>query len=295
MMVRAMTEPAWLKAALKDVGYREKPGNDNKYGRALGLNKVPWCDLAVTRWCQISGHPLPSMQPGMKTGAASVWYSMRFAQQHGLWHPSWEAKPGWQIVYGWQGPGSPPAEMHTGLIVSSGPNGSTGHTVEGNRGDQVGRFTFTVGSSVVLGAIDLPGLLLGRQRIHVTPPKPDPQPRNPHHPKHTGPSPKSKANTDPLPADLQKLPERLAVVLAETLKQQNFQVDVKKETATVKAFIKYAKAHTAFVGAVGTWLSVALRDGRITGTEWYGLIVAIATAAGVAAVPNRKKRQPKTS
>jgi len=82
--------------------------------------------------------------------------------------------------------------MHTGFVVSSGPKGSTGHTVEGNRGDQVGRFTFTVGSDVVLGTIDLPRLLLGRPKIAVSKPQaaktPTPQPRNPAHPKHTGPT-----------------------------------------------------------------------------------------------------------
>lgn len=181
--------PPWLARALKEVGYHEGPNNENKFGKALGLNNVPWCDLFVTRMCQLSGHPLPPMQPGMSTGAASVWYSMQFAKAHGLFVPSHKAKPGFQIVYGWQGPSSPPAEMHTGLVVSSGPVGSTGHTVEGNRGDQVGRFTFTVGESVVLGCIDLPKLL-GREQVHVRPPKPDPQPRNPHHPAHTGPSPK---------------------------------------------------------------------------------------------------------
>lgn len=186
-----MTKPAWLVEAEKDVGYREGKNNDNKFGRHYGLNHEPWCDLAVTRWCEKSGHPLPPMQPGMHTGAAAVSYSIAYAKAHGLWIPSWEAKPGDQICYGWDGPSSPPAHMHTGLVVSSGPKGSTGHTIEGNRGDQVGRFTFTVGSDVVLGCIDLNRLLGGRPKVTVKPKpaaaKPDPQPRPPEHPSHTGP------------------------------------------------------------------------------------------------------------
>jgi hypothetical protein len=253
--------PPWLTLALKDVGYREHGNNLNKYGKALGLDGEPWCDLAVTRWCQLSKHPLPPMQPGMKTGAASVWYSMQFAKTHGLWHPSWKAAPGWQIVYGWNGPGSTPQNMHTGLIVSSGPRGSTGHTVEGNRGDQVGKFTFTVGESVVLGCIDLPKLLLGRERITVTAPKPA-QPRNPHHPKHTGPNPRhvpSKAETE----------------------------------AQVNIITGYAKAHIATISAVGAWLTAALADGQITGQEWYGLLIALVGGSTVAAVKNRKKTAAK--
>lgn len=189
-----MSKPAWLTTALADVGYREKPVNDNKFGRHFGLNNVPWCDLFVAWSCEKSGHPLPSMQPGMPTGAAAVAYSISYAKGHGLWIPSWHAQPGDQICYGWDGPRSSPEHMHTGLVVSSGAKGTTGHTVEGNRGDQVGRFTFTVGSSVVLGCVDLNRLLAGRPKVVVQPTKvkPEPQPRPPEHPTHTGPLTKAE-------------------------------------------------------------------------------------------------------
>lgn len=203
--------PPWLLKAATHIGYREGPNNDNEFGRRQGMNHVPWCDLFVADNCEQSGHPLPSMQPGMKTGAAAVWYSMRFAQENGLWIRSWEARPGDQIVYGWDGPGSTPARMHTGFVEESGPRGTTGHTVEGNRGDAVGRFPFTVGAEVVLGCIDLNRLLLGRDKVHVRPPKPDPQPRNPDHPSHTGPErkPLSEQRRD-LIAELTPKLERLA-------------------------------------------------------------------------------------
>lgn len=288
-------QPPWLLRALKEVGYHEGPGNDNKYGRALGLNKVPWCDLFVTRMCQLSGHPLPSMQPGMKTGAASVWYSMQFAKAHGLWVPSWKAKPGFQIVYGWQGPSSPPAEMHTGLVISSGPTGDTGHTVEANRGDAVGRFTFTVGSSVVLGCIDLPKLLLGRERIKITPPKPDPQPRNPHHPSHTGPSPKhiTPAEAQQTLHRLEHLPPQMAEHTTRALSRVGISTTpqprkpVKEPTVNVK---RYSKTIVALIGAVGTWATVALADGVVSGQEWTALGVAVLAALGVYTVPNQQKK-----
>lgn len=184
-----MAKPAWLAEAETDVGYRESPVNRTKYGRHYGLDGSPWCAMAVSRWCDKSGHPLPSMQPGMPDGYAAVFYGISYAKSHGLWIPSWQAKAGDAICYGWDGPSSPPAHQHTGLVVSSGARGSTGHTIEGNRGDAVGRFTFTVGSDVVLGCIDLNRLLLGRPKVTVSRPtvKPEPQPRNPEHPTHTGP------------------------------------------------------------------------------------------------------------
>lgn len=210
-----MTQPAWLREAEKHIGYKEGPNNDNRFGKALGLNHEPWCDLFVAWCCEHSGHPLPSMQPGMRTGAAAVAYSIAYAKKHGLWVPSWDAEPGFQICYGWDGPGSTPANMHTGFVVSAGRRGSTGHTVEGNRGDRVGRFTFTVGEDVVLGTIDLPRLLHGRPKVTVkTKPAatPEPQPRNPEHPSHTGPTKKQlKHRVSRLRAILAKIRAALGV------------------------------------------------------------------------------------
>lgn len=181
----------WLDYMLDQVGYVEGPNNDTQAGRHYGLNHEPWCAMEVSYCCEKSGHPLPVMQPGMKNGYAAVVYGINFAKAHGLWTPSWKAQPGDAICYGWNGPSSTPEHMHTGLVVKSGPRGSLGHTVEGNRGDRLDRFTFTVGSDVVLGCIDLNRLLLGRPKITVAEPsstkRPVPQPAPRSHPHHTGP------------------------------------------------------------------------------------------------------------
>ena len=50
---------------------------------------------------------------------------------------------------------------------------------------------------------------------------------------------------------------------------------------------KYRKTLVALVGTVLTWAGVAyVPDGNVDRWEWYGLAVALATAAGVYAVPN---------
>lgn len=188
----------WLDYMLSRVGYREGPNNDTEFGRHYGLNHEPWCAMCVSYCCEHAGTPLPVMQPGLKNGYAAVVYGIEYAKKNNLWIPSWKAQPGDAICYGWNGPNSTPDHMHTGLIVSSGPKGSLGHTVEGNRGDQIGRFTFTVGSDVVLGCIDLNRLLLGRQKIAVSGGKaprvkPEAQPRRPQHPQHTGPGTDKRA------------------------------------------------------------------------------------------------------
>lgn len=176
-----MTTP--LDVARSQLGYREGPNNDNKYGLALGLNDVPWCALFVT-WCyQQAGQPLPSMQPGMATGYAAVGAGIDWAKKHELWRPSWQCEPGDAVCYGWDGPGSSWERMHTGLVESrDGGKGGTLHTIEGNRGDMVARHTAVVGADTILGAIAL-------SRIQAATPKraPKPQPANPVHPSHTGP------------------------------------------------------------------------------------------------------------
>lgn len=50
-------------------------------------------------------------------------------------------------------------------------------------------------------------------------------------------------------------------------------------------FPTYRKTVAALVGAVLTWGAVAQVDG-ITGAEWWGLAIAVATAAGVYGTTN---------
>ena len=50
---------------------------------------------------------------------------------------------------------------------------------------------------------------------------------------------------------------------------------------------RYAKAATALLGAGGTALIAALADGHISGADWLAIALAVATALGVAGVPNR--------
>lgn len=53
---------------------------------------------------------------------------------------------------------------------------------------------------------------------------------------------------------------------------------------------RYSKSILAAVGALGTWATVALADGVVTGQEWTALGVAVATALGVYTVPNKQRK-----
>lgn len=182
------TKPPWLVTAESYIGFKEGPNNDTPFGKDYNLNHQPWCALFVSDCCRKSGHKLPVMQPGMTDGFAGVEFGMSWAKARGYWVPSWRARPGDIIVYGWNGPASSAADMHTGFVSSSGPRGTTGHTVEGNRGDQVERQTFTVGERIVLGVIQANRILADHKDGTIPGPKPSPQPKHPKHPKNTGPN-----------------------------------------------------------------------------------------------------------
>lgn len=49
---------------------------------------------------------------------------------------------------------------------------------------------------------------------------------------------------------------------------------------------KYAKAVAAFLTALATWAGTALADGHVTAVEATGLLLVVATALGVYAIPN---------
>jgi hypothetical protein len=191
-----MSKPSWLIEAEKHLGFKEGTNNSNPFGAHYNIPNQPWCALFVSFCCHKVGQPLPSMQSGMSDGYAGVYLGMEWAKANDFWRPSWKAESGDAIVYGWDGPNSSPTNMHTGFIVSTGDKGSIGHTIEGNRADQVERQTFTVGSDIVLGTIAITKIL-----AHTKPlsPKPIPQPRSPEHPMNSGPTelnPVTKVDVD---------------------------------------------------------------------------------------------------
>lgn len=158
---------------LQYVPYREGAGNANRFSADLKRPPEAWCGDTVTDAYLRAGHRLPSMQAGVAQGFAGVFAGMNWAKANGLWIPSWEAQRNDALVYG--GPSFP--QGHTGLVISAGPRGATGYSVEGNRHDTLDRFTFVVGEDAVLGVIKLSHFLGS-----APPPIPHPSPAPVHPP-----------------------------------------------------------------------------------------------------------------
>jgi hypothetical protein len=57
-----------LEQAKADLGYTESPMNRTKFGVFYGMNGVPWCAQAVSKWFYDAGLPLPA-----KTAKGFAW------------------------------------------------------------------------------------------------------------------------------------------------------------------------------------------------------------------------------
>jgi hypothetical protein len=121
-----------LSIAAGELKTMEGPNNDNKYGRELGSNNIPWCGMFV-RWClqgagftvTASGGPDTEPNPALSASGAQNY------QRLGRWSTS-SPRPGDLVFFSWHGG---PVE-HVGLVESVSASSIT--TIEGNAGDDRG-------------------------------------------------------------------------------------------------------------------------------------------------------------
>lgn len=112
-----------VQTAAADIGYKEGPGNANKYGAWYGWNNVAWCMIAVQYWHDKIGYTLP-----YKTASCSAllaWYRKNMPERV-LAAP----KKGAIIIYSFG---------HTGICeswTSSAVTAIEGNTSKGTSGSQ---------------------------------------------------------------------------------------------------------------------------------------------------------------
>jgi hypothetical protein len=129
--------------------------NANPFSADLGRPTESWCFDFVTDVFKRSGLPLPSMQPGCKTGAAYVPDGWNIAKARGATKPSWLGLPADLGIFDWNGDGVPDhIEMvfrwSGGVLVTDGGNSGPGGGVhEHEWSDPEGR-----GNPVIMGVID---------------------------------------------------------------------------------------------------------------------------------------------
>lgn len=71
-----------LLRARRELGYREGPNNDTKYGKWYGLDHRPWCAMMVSWVFYHEGLPLPATTP---MGFARTLYGAQWFQRRNRW------------------------------------------------------------------------------------------------------------------------------------------------------------------------------------------------------------------
>ena len=179
--------------ALSQVGYKEGSGNWNKYAKELdSINYfapqkkqgVSWCNIFVDDVVyNASGKDKAKTykalyQPSYDNLSASCKYSAQYFRKNNAWSDT--AQIGAQIFFGKKG-----AETHTGVVVGIGV--STITTVEGNKGDEVKKCSYSKSYAKIAGY----GLIKYDTVPQAQPqptPQPEPQPQPEPTPTPTAPS-----------------------------------------------------------------------------------------------------------
>lgn len=113
-----------LKTAANEIGYKEGPGNKNKYGKSYGMDGQPWC--VIFQWWVFNTAGLSSLfYGGGKVASCSA--VRAYGKQHGQWVTSGYT-PGDLVIFNFAGTKSD--TDHIGIVEKV--SGTTLTTIEGN-------------------------------------------------------------------------------------------------------------------------------------------------------------------
>ena len=125
------TRPDIVRTALSYNGTCNGQGYDgpNPFSANLRRPAEAWCGDFVTDMYKRAQIPLPSMQPGCRTGFAYCPDAVIYGQKHGATRYSWQAEPGDIVFFDWNGNGD---ADHTEIVT--GYQGGVLFTIGGNSG-----------------------------------------------------------------------------------------------------------------------------------------------------------------
>ena len=101
----------------------------NPFSADLSRPAEAWCGDYVTDIYKRAQIPLPSMQPGCRTGFAYCPNAVEYGRKHGATRWSWQAGPGDIVLFDWNGDG---VADHTEIVT--GYQGGVLFTIGGNSG-----------------------------------------------------------------------------------------------------------------------------------------------------------------
>jgi Putative peptidoglycan binding domain len=127
-----------LHIALGYNGTCDGQGYDapNPFSADLGRSAEAWCGDFVTDIYKRAQVPLPSMQPGCRTGFAYCPDAVDYGQAHNATRWSWQAEPGDIVLFDWSG-----GEIAQHTEIATSYEGGALFTIGGNSGpSNVDRF-----------------------------------------------------------------------------------------------------------------------------------------------------------
>lgn len=128
-----MSLQAVIDKARADLGYTESPPNSNKtkYGEWYGVNKQPWCVMALAYWFDQAGERMAFFGGGKTASCRTL---LRWYREQGLTVAKQDIQIGDILIQNFSGKkrdGELDTE-HCGLVVEKGPLAGTWYCVEGN-------------------------------------------------------------------------------------------------------------------------------------------------------------------
>lgn len=112
-----------IDLAAREIGYRERGNNYNKFGAWYGMDGAPWCAMFLSYCFYVAGQPLPITT---SKGFAYCPYGVDWFKSKGWWFS--RPKVGDLVFYNWTGDG---IADHVGLVEAINSDGSI-FSIEGN-------------------------------------------------------------------------------------------------------------------------------------------------------------------
>lgn len=119
-----------VAVATKEVGYKEGPNNNTKYGAWFKMNNVPWC-MEFVQWCLNEAGESGKVLKTAGCEALEAW-----AKKNDMFVPISLVQAGDILLYDFTHSGK---SEHTGIAIGYNKNTHLIDTVEGNTaGDHTG-------------------------------------------------------------------------------------------------------------------------------------------------------------
>lgn len=135
-----------VRVATEELGYREGPNNDTKYGEWYHLNYEAWCAMFVSWCCNQAGISTDIVPKYCGCTAGMNWFKQRDQFQYR--ESGYIPKAG-DIAFYKDSGATEGTSTHTGIVYAA--TSTTVYTIEGNTSDMCAKRSYSINSSYIVG------------------------------------------------------------------------------------------------------------------------------------------------